>query len=1606
MKRFRLLVLLVLSGALYGQILNQNFNVTAGIDADAICGDSLKRSIFYVGIPNIYTGKVNFRVYDADMGGSYDELEDKSETRFLILGKSNIAWNILSIRDSLNYSNTLTDLRLSEDNSYDARWRTIGTFTKEQGEAVGNMAYFQLVVDGISGTGRNLYQIFISAQTKSNEEIPGIKIYTPAMNLRLSEKRDMTTQIKFQISETTNNLSVYNFDADSTRTQSEIKFENNFRNNVKIESSTEANVKMTRIPVMDEEKGSDAAIIIDQNIGSNNIQIWVHDDDGKPVKLNYPPLIAPKNSLPVPRIGKITPLSDCYSVILDASASSDSNLDELSFRWFLPDNVIKTGERVVHDFGKPGNFRITLEAKDNSGFVANTSRIVKTISINEPPVAKINCPIIGVPQKKIQFDGSGSTDRDGKIILHSWDFGDGKKDGGMIVSHQYNQSGKYEVTLTVEDDGVSLCRRGKTSIKIWINEPSVPKFTFVKKVAAINEPVKMDATGSVDSDGEIIRYEWDFGDGQTGEGSVISHAYAKSGIYEVKMSVFDDADVQNSVSEIFGRIVINEPPVPKCEFRDVVAAKEMMGFDASKSSDSDGVITEYFWDMGDGNSHKGMKINHQYTNPGTYNVKLKVTDNTQTINNLTEMTRQIRVNEPPVPDAGGNQRVNTSIVNFDATKSSDQDDPIIDYSWDFGDGNIGNGSKISHVYTFPGKYEVTLTVTDASKTLTQKQSNVVEVIVNALPVADAGPEQIVAINDKVKFNGGFSKDTDGKIASYTWEVEDGVILNGKTVEYQYSKPGIYQVKLSVKDDFDAEDVHYRLIVVNTPPVAEIVPIPRIAPMQEISLDGSLSYDRDGKIQSAVWDLGDGSPVKKGLKIKHAYKNPGRYNVILTITDDTNTANNTTTATQIIAVNFPPEPNAGKNILACNQTVSFTGTASSDADQDMLNYFWDFGDGTSGGGVDIAHTYQIPGIYPVTLKVDDGMGLSNSQKFVVIKVHVNSAPVSIVQVKADTICAGEPLLCDGSKSFDNEKDLMLYQWDFGDGSSAEGINPIHYYKKGGNYLIRLKVSDDTNLQCNSSISEKLVHIIDAPVANAGPDQEVCANKLVQFDGSKSIGGGRSIKSYEWDFGDGEQGVGVNPTHAYEKFGTYLVRLFITVPEVGLCENTSESQMSVKVISAPTISMIAKSASCVNEEIKFDASSSKADNAKIVEYAWTFGDGTTGFGAVVTHKYAIPGKYKVNLKIRTDFDRGCNTTEANHEVEVNSVPRAVIQVAYPGEVPAQTESFQGYVRSVMIFNASKSTDSDGFIHKYIWKFDDGSQAEGVEIQHQYTKPGEYFVSLSVIDNSKTKCNIDLDTIIVDILDMPRISVESATIGFINEPVQFTVVADKVANATNENCIWTFGDGETMKGLVVKKAFAKSGKFQVQVKCGNFGSSAHQITIDELPVFTVLDKQTVDLGESVKLTPTITNPFNVPIKVQWDLGDGSTVDQSNVDYIYKNAGDFIIKMKVYYKQIGNGQPKIFEMPVKVLPIPDVIIDIKPQVVYEGGARDEVSFTATCKNFPVMANYYWDFGDGATANGKSAKHQYNQPGTYSVTLTMWDATRTGAKKYTYKNELVVNKR
>ncbi|HOT07849.1 MAG TPA: PKD domain-containing protein [Methanotrichaceae archaeon] len=390
----------------------------------------------------------------------------------------------------------------------------------------------------------------------------------------------------------------------------------------------------------------------------------------------------------------------------------------------------------------------------------------------------------------------------------------------------------------------------KTPLTSIANQLPIPAFIHSPQEPAVGDVVSFNASASHDLDGRIVDYQWDFGDGDTAHGMLKSkspHIYSYSGLFPVNLTITDN-DGDSCTSTAYVNVTEPLPDAMGTFSPAEPAVSEIITFDGSKSRDRYGRIISYQWDFDDGYTGNRASIKHQFLESGTYNVKLTVENekgkrNTSTIIVVVKSkseTHEVESDASKTPLAStfpsaafiytpAQPKVG-DVISFDASASGDQDGNIVDYEWDFGDGNTAHGSRSvsPHIYTSSGKFRVNLTVTDdqGSKRTKTVYIDVIESLPVAIPICyPAEP----TVSDIVTFDGSRSLDKNGRIVSYEWDFDDGYKANRASIKHQFLESGTYNVKLTVENDKGMKNAS--MIVVSVRPRNQPAAAQEVAPAQ-------------------------------------------------------------------------------------------------------------------------------------------------------------------------------------------------------------------------------------------------------------------------------------------------------------------------------------------------------------------------------------------------------------------------------------------------------------------------------------------------------------------------------------------------------------------------------------------------------------------------------------------------------------------------------------------------------------------------------------------------------------------------------------------------------
>ena len=176
---------------------------------------------------------------------------------------------------------------------------------------------------------------------------------------------------------------------------------------------------------------------------------------------------------------------------------------------------------------------------------------------NKPPIADAGGPYTGKVDKPLQLNPSKCRDPDGTVVFYRWNFGDGSS---QILEenpiHVYKNPGTYTATLTIIDNDYSVAVDNTTvEISPPTNQKPQANIIIPSNGYSISE-ISFSSTGSNDPDGDVLTYNWSFGDDTDSTEKNPTHIYQSAGTYIVTLKVSDEqySDTASSI------ITIEEAP--------------------------------------------------------------------------------------------------------------------------------------------------------------------------------------------------------------------------------------------------------------------------------------------------------------------------------------------------------------------------------------------------------------------------------------------------------------------------------------------------------------------------------------------------------------------------------------------------------------------------------------------------------------------------------------------------------------------------------------------------------------------------------------------------------------------------------------------------------------------------------------------------------------------------------------------------------------------------------------------------------------------------------------------------------------------------------------
>ncbi|REH47419.1 gliding motility-associated-like protein/predicted secreted protein (Por secretion system target) [Tenacibaculum gallaicum] len=420
--------------------------------------------------------------------------------------------------------------------------------------------------------------------------------------------------------------------------------------------------------------------------------------------------------------------------------------------------------------------------------------------------------------------------------------------------------------------------------------PPVANFTISGGYCIGNVVTFTDNSSS--SNGDIVSWEWDFGDGTTSTEENPTHSYSGVGNFTISLKVTDIIGETSSITKSFN------VKTPKARFISNPTKGQTIPHTVF-FTDQSTLPDKWSWNFGDGKTSTAQNPIHAYTAVGDYTVNLTVID---TITGCRDTTTDLVKIVIPKAKIGGSKVFGCGpfTVNFTDASIVDGNDTIDTWLWDFGDGTTSTAQNPTHTYETVGIYDVKLTITTAITDFsrTKTETSFVQVI---------GPNVDFSTTDATTgckpLTVNFKDETTfyGPPNSWLWDFGDGNTSNLQNPTHTYRTTGIFDVSLTVSDIDGCTKTQIKTAFINT----EETVLPTVQ-----TKDVIVQLDASGNAIITSSDIDNGSTDNCNITSMSLNKttfdcdNIGANTVILTV-EDVNGNRASKLATVTIEDNIPP-----------------------------------------------------------------------------------------------------------------------------------------------------------------------------------------------------------------------------------------------------------------------------------------------------------------------------------------------------------------------------------------------------------------------------------------------------------------------------------------------------------------------------------------------------------------------------------------------------------------------------------------------------------------------------------------------------------------------------
>lgn len=1006
----------------------------------------------------------------------------------------------------------------------------------------------------------------------------------------------------------------------------------------------------------------------------------------------------------------------------------------------------------------------------------------------------------------------------------------------------------------------------------------------------------------------------------------------------------------NSLQSVFGQTAnITEGCVPLT-----------VGFTAPAGSST------YFWDFQDGASSNLQNPSNTFANPGTYNVELR-----ETVGGPVIGTVSIQVFAKPVPTISTVDPIkgcNPLTINFEGDVNLPGGITANQFLWTFGDGSSASGQDVTYTYTNDGSFSVTLGVVTNTPSCDNTITFSSQIGVSS-PVADftTNPDPPVSCTPPLNVSFTNTSQTTNTL-QYSWDMGNGNTSTAQNPPSQnYTTNGNYTVILTITDTNNCVKTKNMTISVGGPNAGFDFE-------DTVCLNEVYTFTSTSSTQFVTWTVDAGTQINSTTTLtpELVFLTPGVHTLTLTATLPDGSCSDDTTATIVvedptITVTATPNP------ICDSAGAVITYTANTSAT--IVEYKWYFYDGDSSDLASPTHDYN---------NLDTAYANKGDYKIINgTLIAITAGGCEISHIFTDTLwwvyarfmpdvtsgCA--PLTVEFSDSSQSEYPLINYQYDYGDGTSANfaNDNPHSYtFTQPGEYPVVLTATN--NLGCED-ISDTIWIYVGEPLTldfSASP-LEICPKDSITFT---NLSANQNLVD-GWNYSSDAEAMSncfpdPNGTFIFDdSVGTFDVTL--TADYNGCLSSITKSDYITVKGSIAKFHWIYNCSDTMDIQL-FNQSMGATSTT------WDFGDGNTASALDTVYTYTNTGEYLVKLSSTNDTT-GCPVSTDSATIYIRK-----IQAAF--ETDTVYCGFLDYD-----FNGSASVDVFKNCHTgYKWIYSDPDlrpiTTASDTVQLQFEESGPQTISLVVRDengctdtmtHTVTVYNVSADFLlsdnlicIPDTLDFNDLSVADTTLIF----WEWDFLDGTIDNNQNTTHIFTqLGDiinGDTLKLTVAS-----------EVGCVDTALQVLHFYEPISNVFSIPDPAHLCVGDLVQFGATDYTAQGSSLDWQWDFGDGNSASGQFVDHNY--LSDTTVNVRMIYTEIASGCSDTAFINVDVQGIPTASystdVDNEPALC----SPQIINFQNTSTGTAGIVQTLWSFSTGQTSNNNSPAFVFTT-GTHSGTL------------------------